>query len=57
MIELQRQILCVLLDTLLDRGLIGQSVYDAARRKVNDCTELPAFFQVCTQQADGHGAS
>lgn len=57
MMELQRQILRVLLGTLLDKGLIGRSAYDAALRRIDACAALPAFFQAYPRETDEHGAS
>ena len=50
--EEQNEILCVLLQTLLDRGLIPGDVYGRAREKVLGTLDLPPFFRN-GEDADG----
>ena len=50
--EVQKDILCVLLQTLLDRGLIPGDIYGRAREKVLGTLDLPSFFRD-GEDADG----
>lgn len=50
--EVQKDILCVLLQALLDRGLIPGDVYGRAREKILDTFDLPPFFRN-GEDADG----
>ena len=50
--EVQKDFLCVLLQTLLDRGLIPGDVYGRAREKVLGTFDLPPFFRD-EEDADG----
>ena len=52
--EVQKDVLCVLLRTLLDRGLISGDVYDKAREKILGTLDLPPFFQ---NEEDADGSS
>ena len=42
--EVQRDILDVLLQTLLDKGLISKTVYDRSREKLLGTFNFPPFF-------------
>ncbi|MGM9659377.1 MAG: hypothetical protein ACI3WQ_02140 [Faecousia sp.] len=42
--EVQQDILCVLLQTLLDKELITQEVYDKSRNKILGTLDFPEFF-------------
>lgn len=42
--EVQQDILCVLLQTLLDKKLITQEVHDKSRCKILDTLDFPEFF-------------
>lgn len=60
MAETQKEILRVLLHTLLERGLIARSVYDSAINTVNCGINLPDFFgySVCCQREEtDHGSA
>ena len=50
--EVQKDILCVLLQTLLDRGVLPGDVYGRAREKVLGTLDLPPFFRN-GEDADG----
>lgn len=50
--EVQKDVLCVLLRMLLDRGLISGDVYGKAREKVLGTFDLPPFFRN-GEDADG----
>lgn len=43
--QVQQDILCALLRTLLDKGLITQELYDKSRNKILGTLDLPAFFR------------
>ena len=42
--EVQQEILCVLLQTLLDKELITQDIHDKSRNKILGTLDLPDFF-------------
>ena len=42
--EVQQDILCVLLRTLLDKELISQDIHDKSRNKILGTLDLPEFF-------------
>lgn len=42
--EVQREMLCVLLQDLLDQGLIGQEIFEKARCRILDARTFPEFF-------------
>ena len=42
--QVQKEILCVLLQTLLDKELITQDVCDKSRNKILGTLDLPEFF-------------
>ena len=50
--EVQKDVLGVLLRTLLDRGLISGDVYGKAREKILGTFDLPPFFRD-GEDADG----
>ena len=50
--EVQQDVLCVLLQALLDRGLISGDVCGRAREKVLGTLDLPPFFRN-GEDADG----
>lgn len=43
--EIQKEVLSVLLQTLLDEKLITQKTYDAARDKIRNALEMPQFLR------------
>ena len=54
--ELQQDILCVLLQTLLDKKLISQDIHDKSRNKILDTLDLPDFFRDNERgKEDAHG--
>lgn len=60
MAETQKEVLQVLLHTLLERGLIAKSAYDSAINSVNCGIDLPDFFRysVCCQKEEtDHGSA
>ena len=42
--EVQQEILCVLLQTLLDKELITQDIHDKSRNKILGTLDLSDFF-------------
>lgn len=44
MAALQQEILCVLLETLVSRGLIDRAACDKAKERVNSTPDFPEFF-------------
>ena len=50
----QSEVLNVLLQSLLDKDLIPQSTFDAAKNKVNSLMDFPEFFwyPVCCQKEE-----
>ncbi len=42
--KVQQDIMCVLLETLLDKGLITQDVYDQSRERILGTLDWPDFF-------------
>ena len=42
--KVQQDVMCVLLQTLLDKNLITQDIHEKARVKVLDTLDGPAFF-------------
>ena len=42
--EVQQEILCVLLQTLLDQELISRDIHDKSRNKILGTLDLPDFF-------------
>lgn len=51
MMDVERQVLCVLLQTLKDKELITQDVHDKAREDILDTLDWPEFF--CYAEDDG----
>ncbi len=49
---IQQNVMGVLLDILLDRGLVSKSVHNKAVNLVNSSIDFPAFFEypVCCQK-------
>ena len=45
MIEVQQDILCALLQTLLKKKLICRDIHDKARNRILAMAEFPAFFR------------
>lgn len=52
--EVRQDILCVLLQTLLDKKLITQDIHDQSRNKILGTLDLPEFL--CDTE-DGKGDS
>ena len=42
--EVQQDVMCVLLQTLLDKGLITRDIHDKSRSKIFSTLDLPEFF-------------
>lgn len=54
--EVQQEILCVLLQTLLDNGLISRDIHDKSRNKILGTLDLPDFFwDTEARKEDVHG--
>ena len=43
--QVQQDIMCVLLQTLLDKELISQDIHDKSRNKILGTLDLPDFFR------------
>ena len=56
--EMERQVMCVLLRSLMDKNLITQGVHDQAKEKVLGTLDGPEFFCYAEEKrkedADGH---
>ena len=54
--EVQQDIMCVLLQTLLDKELITQDINDKSRNKILGTLDLPGFFwDNEARKEDAHG--
>ena len=54
--EVQQEILCVLLQTLLDQELISRDIHDKSRNKILGTLDLPDFFRDNeVRKEDAHG--
>ncbi len=54
--EVQQEILCVLLQTLLDKELISRDIHDKSRNKILGTLDLPDFFRNNeVRKEDAHG--
>ena len=42
--EVQQDVMCALLQTLLDKELITQNIHDKSREKIFDTLDWPEFF-------------
>ena len=49
--KVQQDMMCVLLQTLLDKELITQHIHDKSRSKILDTLDWPEFF--CYAEGDG----
>ena len=49
----QQDVMCVLLQTLLDKELITQDIHDKSREKILGTLDWPEFF--CYAENDGKG--
>ena len=47
MADTQKAVLHVLLQSLLDRGLLPQAAHDKAKNIVNSALDFPEFFEYC----------
>lgn len=45
MADMETEVMCVLLKTLFDQGLITKSIYDSAQNMVHSASDLPEFFE------------
>ena len=56
--EMERQVICVLLRSLMDKNLITQDVHNQAKEKVLGTLDGPEFFCYAEEKreedADGH---
>ena len=56
--RVQQDVMCVLLQTLLDKELITQNIYDKSRNKILDTFDSADFFCYAEEKreedADGH---
>ena len=54
--EVQQDIMCVLLQTLLDKELITRDIHDKSRNKILGTLDLPDFFRDNeARKEDAHG--
>ena len=54
--EVQQDIMCVLLQTLLDKKLITQDIHDKSRNKLLGTLDFPDFFRDNERgKEDAHG--
>ena len=54
--EVQQDVMCVLLQTLLDKELITQDIHDKSRNRILDTLDLPEFFwDNEARKEDAHG--
>ena len=57
--KVQQEVMCVLLQTLLDKELITQDIHDKSREKILGTLDWPDFF--CYAEDDGkeelHGSA
>lgn len=51
----QQDMMCVLLRTLLDKGVIPRDIHDKARERILEMKNLPDFF--CRPEEASHGGS
>ena len=51
--KVQQDIMCVLLQTLLDNGLITQDIHDKSREKILDTLDWPEAFCYARDTAEG----
>ena len=49
--RVQQDVMCVLLQTLLDKELITQDIHDKSREKILGTLDWPEFF--CNSEDDG----
>ena len=49
--KVQQDMMCVLLQTLLDKGLITQDIHDKSRSRILDTLDWPEAF--CYTEDDG----
>ena len=56
--EMERQVMCVLLRSLMDKKLITQDIHDQAKEKILGTLDGPDFFCYAEEKrkedADGH---
>lgn len=60
MAEVQKEVMEVLLKTLLDRNLIAKYTYDGAVNMVHSAMDFPDFFWYpvcCPKEGDKNGSS
>ena len=54
--EISQDVLCVLLQTLLRKGLISRSIHDKARNRILGTLDLPTFFRdMPEEEEETHG--
>ena len=49
--KVQQDVMCVLLQMLLDKGMITQDIHDKSREKILGALDWPEFF--CCAEGDG----
>ena len=52
MMDVERQVLCVLLQTLKDRDLITPVIHNKAREDILDTLDWPKFFWYCEEKRE-----
>ena len=48
--ELEKNVMCVLLQRLLDKNLITPKIFNNAREKILDTLDGPDFFSYCDEK-------
>ena len=51
--KVQQDVMCVLLQTLLDKGLITKDIHDKSREKILDTLDWPEAFCYARDTAEG----
>ena len=52
--KVQQDVMCVLLQTLLDKELITQDIHEKAREKILSTLDWPEFFCYGKEEKYGH---
>ena len=52
--EMEKDLMCVLLQALFDKNLIMQDICEKAKTKILDTLDGPGFFCYCEEDANGH---
>lgn len=57
--EVQQEVMCALLQTLVEKSLISRDIHDKARNKILDKMDWPDFFRHCDsdRKEEGNGGT